>query len=187
MNKLSELAALLKERNEVDNKIAQIINRPALNGYIGEYIAAHIFDIELCESANAKGIDGFFSSGNLAGKSVNVKYYGKEEHILDLNSSAIPDYYLVLTGEKSKAMSSKGQTRPFVISSVFLFDGEELIKQLEKNNVKIGVATSVKSYLWEAARIYPVQIESEIIAENRISLLSFFGKDFVIVSDEMVR
>lgn len=84
MDTLLKLSQLIKARNAIDDVIAGIINRPALVGHMGEYIAAKIFNIKLCESATSKGIDGVFTSGELQGKSVNVKYYGKEEHLLDI-------------------------------------------------------------------------------------------------------
>ena len=45
--------------------------------------------------------------------SVNVKWYLKREGVLDTTESAILDYYLVLAGPPSGAVSSKGTTRPW--------------------------------------------------------------------------
>lgn len=45
-------------------------------------------------------------------QSVNIKCYLKLE-TLDINPSAIPDYYLVLSGPRSKASNSKGATGPW--------------------------------------------------------------------------
>jgi hypothetical protein len=44
---LTQVAALLRERNAIDVKLAQIISRPMISGHLGEWIAAHVFDIEL--------------------------------------------------------------------------------------------------------------------------------------------
>lgn len=156
-DQLGRLAALIKERNKVEVEITAIINRPAQIGHIGEYIASHIFDLLLHDSAVTKGSDGTFQSGPLAGRSVNVKWYGKLERMLDINPNGLPDYYLVLTGPLATAMSSKGLTRPWVIKSVFLFDATSLVATLQAANAPIGTAAGVKKALWEAAEIYPVQ------------------------------
>jgi hypothetical protein len=44
---LRELARLLRVRNPIDTEISQIIHRPMTAGHAGEWIAAHVFDIEL--------------------------------------------------------------------------------------------------------------------------------------------
>ena len=67
---LEQLADLLSEMNSIGEKISAITQRPATIGHTGEYIAAEIFDIELEETANAKGIDGHCSSGTMAGRTV---------------------------------------------------------------------------------------------------------------------
>lgn len=70
---LEQLARAIKQRNVVAAEIARIVDRPALIGSVGEYIAAWIFGIQLEQSAVRKGIDGHFARGNLAGKTVNIK------------------------------------------------------------------------------------------------------------------
>ena len=109
---MEDLAHLLIARNANEIGITRIIGRPAQLGHIGEFIASRIFDIELEESAVHPGSDGRFRSGPLAGKSVNIKMYGKREGVLDTCPEYLPDYYLVLTGHKSTAMSSKGDSGP---------------------------------------------------------------------------
>jgi len=71
---LKELARLIHTKNEIDARIAALIGRSALIGHVGEYIAAQVFDIRLEHSASNKALDGFFASGPLAGRSVNVKW-----------------------------------------------------------------------------------------------------------------
>lgn len=112
---LRELVSLLVQRNRIDEAIARLVGRPATPGHIGEFIAAAIFGIQLFESATNRGADGVFTTGPLQGRTVNVKLYGKQEGMLAVRADAIPDYYLVLTGPKSGAVSSRGQTRPMVI------------------------------------------------------------------------
>jgi hypothetical protein len=119
---LAELAELLRERNALDARLGRLLDRPVNTGHIGEWIAARIFEIELEEAANAAGYDGHFTTGALVGRTVNVKAYGKFESLLDINPNAPLDYYLVFTGRKAAAMSSRGTLRPFCIDAVFLFD-----------------------------------------------------------------
>ena len=175
LDKIAELAQLIKIRNEVDNLIAATINRPAFVGHIGEYIASQIFDIKLCDSATTQAIDGIFNSGELHGKSVNIKYYSKQENLLDITPTVFPDFYVVLTGPKGQPASSKGKTRPFAINSVFLFDAKQLIEILNSRKVKVGVATSVISALWNSAQIYPAQGDLlQLTEEMRQQLAKFY-------------
>ena len=143
MDDLETLASLLRRQNETGREIAKLIGRPALPGHIGEFIAARVFDIALESTVTRRAIDGHFRSGPLKGKSVDVKWYGKREGILDLNPTVLPDFYLVLTGPRSPAGSSRGTTRPLVLDSVFLFDAKSLVSDLKKRGVKIGIASSV--------------------------------------------
>lgn len=157
MNELQELASLIKQRNQIDSLISVIINRPAIIGHTGEYIASRIFGIRLAESASHKGIDGYFTDGSLQGRSVNIKWYTKKTGLLDINPDCLPDYFLVMTGGKGSAVSSKGKTLPWCIKHVYLFDAAELVNELAARGVGIGIATSVKKDMWEQAEIYPVQ------------------------------
>jgi len=106
ITKLEQLAQLIRDKNRVEDAIADVIGRPALMGWVGEYIAASIFGIELEQSAARKSIDGHFVRGPLAGKTVNIKWYGKMEGLLDITPGHLPDFHLVMTGPKSGAISS---------------------------------------------------------------------------------
>jgi len=154
---LERLAEVLTEMNAIGNRISDITGRPATIGHTGEYIASRIFDIELEESASAKAIDGRFRSGKLAGRTVNIKWYGKLEYMLDITPDELPDFYLVMTGPKNQGSVSRGGIRPWVISHVFLFKAAELARELHARGVKIGTATSVVKHEWEVAEIYPDQ------------------------------
>jgi hypothetical protein len=105
---LSRVAQLLQERNRIDDQIAAITERPMTLGHLGEWIAAQLFDIELEKSATTKALDGRFRSGPLREQTVNVKWYLKREGILDMTTSETLDYYLVMTGPVSAAVSSQG-------------------------------------------------------------------------------
>jgi hypothetical protein len=155
MEKLVHLAELIKKKNEIDSEIASIIDRPATIGHVGEYIASKLLKIQLEQSASQKGIDGYFVDGPLVGKSVNIKWYTKRSGLLDITPESLPDYYLVLTGPRAPASSSKGTILPWVIQEVFLFNSDELVQSLRARKVKIGIATSVVSGRWEKAMIYP--------------------------------
>ena len=152
---LQKLADLIQKRNRTAGEITELIGRPAQIGHVGEYLASRLFDIQLEDSAVAKGIDGHFRSGELAGRHVNVKFYGKREGILDLRLDAIPDFYLVMTGPKSSIGHSRGEARPWCVDYVFLFEGRKLLDHLVERGVKICEATSVISAQWDRAEIYP--------------------------------
>lgn len=174
---LEEIANLVKQRNQVDTEISKIIQRPAKEGHIGEFIASRIFDIALHNDATKKGSDGIFNAGPLRGKSVNVKLYGKYEGILDLNmTDDPPDYYLILAGPKSSAESSRGKSRPILIQHVFLFETKTLHDTLKRRGVAMGIATSVRKDDWHEAEIYPIQnSRTLILSDEQRRLLSLFS------------
>lgn len=173
---LEKLAQAIKQKTATDNEIERITGRPSERGHTAEYIAARIFNITLRESASHKGADGHFGGGNLMGKTVNIKWYGKQEGLLDINPEALPDFYLVMTGPKAGAVSSRGATRPWLISYVYLFNAAGLIVALRRRGVKIGIATSIQRELWEAAEIYPTQRNSQLIlSDEQRSQLILFG------------
>ena len=175
MNDIVLLAKLIKAKNEIEREITAITERPAIIGHVGEYIASKIFGIQLEQSASNKGFDGYFIEGNLAGKSVNIKWYTKQSGILDINPEALPDYYLVLSGPHTAANSSKGTTLPWIIEEVFLFNSKELMEKLINRNAKIGVATSVAMEYWMEAKIYPISNNNHLTLTNRqIEELSLF-------------
>lgn len=173
---LLKLSELLAEMNSLGHRVSEITNRPATMGHTGEYIASRVFDIGLEHSANAKGYDGVFNSGKLAGSTVNIKWYGKLEYVLDINPEAIPDYLLVMTGPKSQPQSSRGSIRPWVIQHVFLFHGPELLADLKARGVKIGVATSVQKHNWQAAEIFPNQRNMSFrLTDEQMEMIFQFG------------
>lgn len=153
---LEELAEMLRERNVIDARIGQLINRPMTAGHAGEWIASRIFDIELEPSAVAKAIDGRFRTGPLAGRSVNVKWYLKREGLLDMTEDPALDYYLLLAGPKASSRDDR-TLRPWRIDAVYLFDAQALLTQQRDRGVKTGVAAGVRAQQWQDAEIYPTQ------------------------------
>lgn len=173
---LAQAATLLRERNAIDVGLARLIHRPMTSGHLGEWIAAQIFDIELEVSAAAAGIDGHFRSGPLQGRTVNIKWYLKREGLLDTTESTALDYYLVLTGPPSSAVSSKGTMRPRCIEAVYLFEARQLQAEQIARGVKRGVASSVIKKQREAAEIYPSATNPELaVTLQQVEQLRLFA------------
>ena len=158
-DRLTDLADSVRTKNAADRHVARLIGRPALPGHFGEFVAAQVFDIELCRNAANPGFDGKFRNGELEGKCVDIKYMTKHDGLLNLKKEGEtgPDYYLVMTGPDEEPGPSHGKTRPWVIESVFLFDAEALVDELKARNPekKIGTAAGVPVDLWKKAMIYP--------------------------------
>lgn len=172
---IKRAAELLQKRNAVDAEIAGIIHRPMTSGHLGEWIASQVFDISLEPTATAKAIDGRFRSGPLQGRTVNVKWYLKREGLLDMTESDQLDYYLVLTGSLSGAVSSRDATRPWCIDAVFLFDARQLRAEQVGRGAKTGTASSVLQRHWAAAEIYPAVGNSLVeVTAQQADLLGLF-------------
>jgi len=107
-------------------------------------------------SGSHPGYDGIFRGGALDGKTVNIKTYSRHELVLDISPHPCDDY-LVLTGPRGQA-----PVRPWVIDLVFLLEHQRLVAELTSRAVKIGVATSVRKAVWEAAQVYPPQPASPL-------------------------
>jgi hypothetical protein len=145
-------------------------------GHVGEYIAAQVFDIHLEHSASNKALDGFFASGPLAGRSVNVKWTAQHEGLLDMGQDSHPDYYLVLAGPRSSAGPSRGVTRPWTIHYVFLLEADALVAELWERGTRIGVATSVRSHQWAAGELYPESRNPTLVlTTDQRAWLELFG------------
>lgn len=173
---LERVADLLARRNTIDAEIAAIVGRPPVAGHLGEWIASQVFDISLEPSASARAIDGRFTSGPLAGRTVNIKSSTKRKGLLNLADGPGPDYYLMMTGPSAPAASSRGTTCPLLIAAVYLFDATRLLEALRARGVKLGVATSVRAHLWEAAEIYPRPNNPELpLTPAQVEALSLFG------------
>lgn len=174
---LAEIARLLHERNRIDARIAEIIHRPMTSGHLGEWVASHVFGIELEQSASAKAFDGRFRVGLLSGKTVNVKWYLKREGILDITDAEVLDYYLVMTGPASAVASSAGSTRPWCIENVYLFDAQRLLAEQQARGVRIGVASSVPNRYWAEAEIYPAANPVLPLSPEQAEALNLFMTD----------
>lgn len=174
---LKSLAELIKKRNPIDAAISEIIGYPAHSRHIAEFVAAEIFDIKLHPSANHIGSDGYFTGGNSEGKSVNIKFRSKNDGGLDIARQSPPDFYLVLTGKRAPAESSRGTTQPWEIASVFLFNHAELVSALISRNGKIGDnPIGINIDLWDAAEIYPTPTNPNIpLSPSQTRALQLFN------------
>jgi len=170
------VAGLLKERNVLDAQLARLIGRPPLAGHVGEWIAARVFGIELEASATNRGWDGRFTTpASMAGKTVDVKLYAKNEGLLDIATSHRPDFYLVLAGPRSAAASSRFGVRPFSIENVYLFDADWLHEYQTKRGVRVGIASSLPRAIWDANQIYPSADDAVLqLSEEQAALLALF-------------
>src|SRR5947207_10675246 len=174
MDKLPQLASLLKSRNVIDSKIASLIGQPVQVQSVGEYIASVIFGIALEEKTTHKTSDGHFSHGPLTGQTVDVQWRTKHDGILHLKTDPLPDYYLVFVGSK-EATALHSLSIPWVIESVHLFHSDELLNALRERGVQLGSGTSITGPLWERAEIYPVQRNHQLILSNdERTLLALF-------------
>jgi hypothetical protein len=175
-DQVSHIAKLLGQRNDIDDAIAAVIQRPMAAGHLGEWIAAQVFGIELEQSAATAAIDGHFSFGPLRGCTVNVKWYLKQEGLLDMSESSALDYYLVLTGPRSAALTSRGGTRPWRIDHVYLFHAPTLLTEQQARGAKTGTAASVLKAHWDAAEIYPNASNPLLpLGERETGLLRLFA------------
>ena len=157
--------------------------RPAQSGHLAEYVASRIFAIKLEHSASSKGIDGYFTQGELNGRSVNVKYNGKNDGLLTVDPDGVADVYVVLAGPKSPASASRGKSRPWVVESVFAFELKELISRLElrvrdkgRSQARLGTATSISWRDWNEFEIYPKQTSRLMtVSDSQRDALRLFG------------
>ena len=183
MENLEQLAGLLKQWNVIGSQISAVIGRPAQPGHLAEYVASQIFAIKLQDSASSKGIDGHFTKGKLKGRSVNVKYKGKNDGLLTVDPDGVADVYVVLAGPKSATSASRGKSRPWVVESVFAFELKELISRLDgrardkgRSRARLGTATSISWRDWNEFEIYPKQTSRLMtVTERQRDALRLFG------------
>lgn len=174
MNNLPWLASLIKSRNTIDGKIADLIGRSAQINHVGEYIAASIFNIAFEEEGKRRGYDGRFVRGQLAGSTVDVQWRLRHDGLLNIRLDAYPDYYLILTGPESPQSTLAS---PWSIAFAFLFNAQELLNALKERGVQIGSGTSVTGPLWERAEIYPVPRNSRfVLSDEERKLLFLFNQ-----------
>ncbi|GLV61056.1 hypothetical protein KDH_78730 [Dictyobacter sp. S3.2.2.5] len=173
MSDLPWLASLLKSRNTIDGKIATLIGRAAQVGNVAEYIAAAVFHIALEEEGKRRGYDGRFTTGPLAGQTVDVQWRPRRDGQMNIKVDARPDYYLVFTGPAEAATPSFAN--PWLIDAVFLFHADELLNALRERGVQLGSSTSVTGPLWERSQIFPVPLNARLrLSDDDLKQLMLF-------------
>jgi len=169
-DELERLARLVRIKNDADAAIGEHIGRPSVPGNIGEYAAAEVFAIQLMTSRSHPGHDGVLTAGPVAGKTVNIKTYGRHESVLDISRHPC-DYCLVLAGPAGRA-----RVLPWVIDPVFLFEREHLAATPMARGVKICAATSVRQADRETARVFPPQQAPPLqLAESQLASRALFS------------
>lgn len=176
MSNLPRLADLLRARNTVESNIANLLGSSVNLSTVGEHIAATIFGITLVPATRSSEFVGIFASQPLRGKTVDVQWYPRREGFLNVHAEATPDYYLVLAGPKQESSTARALVNPWIITSVHLFDCQELLGALRERGVQIGSHTSVITQLWERAEIFPAQHNSTLVlSEEQRAHLKLFG------------
>jgi hypothetical protein len=190
---LTQLAKLLEKKQLVDAEIKQLIRKQC---GIGNFIISRILGITLEASLwkrREEHIDGVFSSGVLAGKTVKInldiahEFRGKVSSMRGsvLNGELtvfwhnLADYYLVVNGLQSwEKLHLKDTFRAkFDISHIYLFEMKELAEKLEARELKGGVFTKIKPKYWQESEIYPVNRNQEIALTNdQVSMLKQFAR-----------
>ncbi|WP_051704592.1 hypothetical protein [Glycomyces sp. NRRL B-16210] len=175
---LLSIAMLLRQRGEIDDRIAEIIGRPLRSGRLAEWIAAVIFDIELDDAAGAarhSGVDGRFRTGPLAGATVNIEHYPRDQGLLNMTDAEELDYYLVMTGPRGPA----GNAPPWSIDQVYLFDAQALFDTMREHLRRIGIGTSVRSAYWYAAQIHPLPVNPALVlTADQSAALDVFKSEY---------
>ncbi|MFM8321756.1 MAG: hypothetical protein ACKOC5_12655 [Chloroflexota bacterium] len=150
--RLLRLSALIEQRNQLDAEIAGLIDAPAQPAYLAEFIARVVFEIQPREGRDQRRIDGHFSNGRLAGRTVAVRWYPRQTDVLDIPAIWQPDYLLAFSGP---CLDGDQNSRPWVIEAAYLFDTRALVHKLKRFGQAPGVAVPLNSETWRAAEIYP--------------------------------
>ncbi|MFC0003615.1 hypothetical protein [Micromonospora siamensis] len=174
-DELHQLAALLRDRDALDARIARLTGRSARQGDIGEFVAARVFDIALAANPVQAGHDGTFRSGPLAGRTVNVKTYGDAFDGIDISPHSA-DFYLIFSGLRRPPGAVRHHR--WQLSAAYLLDTRRLRETLTGRGVKIGTATSIRTADLEAARIFPDTnpYPPLRLTAEQVALLSLFAE-----------
>jgi hypothetical protein len=176
MSNLSRLAELLRARTTVESNIANLLKCEVDLSNVGEHIAARIFGIRLIPATGQTGLVGIFTNPALMGKTVDVRWYPRREGYLNIHTDPAPDYTLVLAGPKIDPNEARALANPWIITSVYLFQMQELLSTLRTRGIRVGPRVSINTHLWEQAEIFPHQHNPGLIlADEQRQLLKLFG------------
>jgi hypothetical protein len=67
----------------------------------------------------------------------------------------IADLYLVMSGPRAAAASSRGASRPWVTDNVPCSPKEGVVRGLRERGRGIGIASGAPARVWDAAEIHP--------------------------------
>jgi hypothetical protein len=173
---VTAVARLVRERDVIDGEITRIINRPAVAGHLGEWLASELFDIDLEPPGSAEAFDGRFASGPLATGTVNIEWISRRDEQLDPDSSRAIDFHLVFTGTRALALTTKGLVRPVRINACYLFDARELEARQAARGATSCAAAGLRAEEWNAAEIFPDRNNPLLtIGPEAHGLLALFG------------
>lgn len=173
---VAAVAKLLRQRNEMDGEITRIINRPVAGGHLAAWLANELFEIDLEPAGSTKALDGRFTSGALATKTVNIQWIGERNGHLDAMASGHPDFCLVFTGPKALALTREGVVRALRIDACYLFDARLLSARQLARGANGGTASGVLAAEWEAAEIFPRHNNPLLRVDSEAArLLGLFG------------
>jgi hypothetical protein len=173
---VTAVARLIRQRNEMDGEITRIINRPVVGGHLAAWLANELFDVDLEPVGSADTLDGRFTSGALATRTVNIQWIGERNGYFDTTSSDQPDFRLVFTGPKALALTREGVVRAMRIDGCYLFDDRLLRAQQLARGASVGAPSSVPAAEWEAAEIFPRPNNPLLrVDPEAVRLLDLFG------------
>lgn len=114
---------------------------------------------------------------------MNVKWYSRQQCLLDLRVDAVPDHYLVMTGPNAPPSSSRGKDQPWSIDSVYLFEAKQLHEALTARGRRSGIATSVVRAHWRLAEVNPDATSALLVlSDTQRKALSVFHSNHMSVS-----
>lgn len=180
MSELKKLSRLIRQWNEIEAEIFELIGYPGTISNIGEYLAEQVFGVDLEKSKTQRAFDGKFTQGNLSGRTVNVKIARERERFIDWRDDALPEYFLILTGSRRQSGKSVKRSRPILVTNVYLFNVKETRKNLHSRGVipphGERVQASVTNDQWDEAEIYPKQTSQLLtLTPRQKQMLSLFS------------
>lgn len=172
---LRQMAGLLRARNAIDDVIATITDRPVNPGHLGEWIAARIFP----SNSSSRPLPG--PSTAAFDRSCRGRG-GEREVVRQARGCAGHDGAFVSRLLPRADRSALGRTHltryhPPTHDRVGLpFPAAKLAETIRDTGLKLGIATSVRNALWDAAEVYPEQCNPELpLSPQQRHLLALFS------------
>jgi hypothetical protein len=180
MDALNQLAEAIRQRNEVDDRIASIVGRPTSGGALDRFVACRIFQIGLDDpDSDVRPSVGRFCEGPLTGRSVAIQWTTLTSRTLDITYDSLPDYVLVMAGSgaaRATSAAAEAEARPWQVERVYLFDVRDLLAGLGGNGAEFRSTTAIDRRAWQAAEIYPRQRSARyLLSGAQRHALELFG------------